>query len=266
MGLGYDGNVSHIGHAILHGAGLQHIAHGNPALRKPDPTQDGPAPMVPAVIERMRKAVGVATDKELAEQLDIKPSTPSSWRSRDKFPLDECLALAIARGISLDWLLFGDGESQRDAGPALDSGSLVDSSAPSGHRNIDRLKGFDTTPGPDRLIIPSAVLDARLADRDINVGALRWMVNPDPAMAPTFEKGALLLVDSGITSREAIEDGETYVIRFATRLLVRRIFILGEPGNNEYRLAGFRPKEGRRDLTGPDYLHLEIGGRVVDVI
>ncbi len=215
------------------------------------------SPLAASVIERMRNAVGVDTDKELAERLDVKPSTPSNWRSRNKLPLEECLHLATEQGLSLDWLVFGEGHSAR----GVDQGDAHpgDAELP-GHRALERLRGYDTTPGPDRLVVPELLLRARGVDDAI---PLRWMVNPGSGLAPRLPKGGLLLVDARVMTHDAIEDGETYVVRFAGRIIVRRIFVLGP---NEYRLRGDRERDDRRDLTGKDYEHLEIGGKVVDVL
>lgn len=153
----------------------------------------------------------------------------------------------------MDWLVLGVGPIFR--------GGHAEPAASAGYVSLTRLSGFDATPGPDNLEFPDFVVRQHVGSADVR--ALRWMVNPTDALAPRLPKGGLLLVDPSVTSHKDVIDGETYVIRMWGRVNVRRIFIIGQ---NEYRLRGDKELEGRRDLTGPDYKHLEIGGRVVDVI
>jgi hypothetical protein len=216
-------------------------------------------PDVGDVLERMRVLEGVKTDVELAKRLDMARSGPSAWRSRKRVTLETCVEFAAAKDVPLDWLLFGIGPSSRsDAGNfPIGSGEPV----PSGHIALARLQGFDATPGPDTLIFPELVVRQRaplISARD-----LRWMVNPTDSLSPRLPKGGVLLIDTSVTSHEGVQEGETYAVRMWGRVNVRRIFIIGP---NEYRLRGDSETEERRDLTGPDYQHLEIGGRVVDVI
>jgi len=62
-----------------------------------------------AIIDRMQKAAGVATDIALSAYFQRGKSTAGGWRSRNTVPLDECVTLAQRKGISLDWLLLGLG-------------------------------------------------------------------------------------------------------------------------------------------------------------
>jgi len=262
--LGYDGNVPDNWHAIPHGEGLQQVSKGNPSMRGTHPSKGGiPAfpegrstpPLAADVVDRMREVVGVRLDIELAERLNLGRSAPSNWRSRNRIPVEECLKLAVEKGVSLDWLLFGEGLEARDANDEWGA------DVPQGHVALAKLQGYDASPGPERLIFPEVVLRQRLPHGDL--GTLRWMANPTDALSPRLPQGRLLLVDTAVTDHESVVDGETYVVRMWGRVNVRRIFIIGP---NEYRLRGDSELEERRDLTGPDYQHLEIGGRVIDAI
>ncbi|MGE7139648.1 LexA family transcriptional regulator [Luteibacter sp. NPDC031894] len=224
------------------------------------PVENGPISMPTAgeVIDRMQEAVGVSTDVALSEELGLARKTTNNWRAREYKPLDFCLELAVQRGLSLDWLVLGQGEPLRGAPPAVaDDGTPV----PHAHVALQRLRAFDMAPGPDQLILPDLVVRRRVADGDVS--ALRWMVNPTDALAPRLPQGGVLLVDTSVSRHEDVVDGETYVVQMWGRINVRRIFIIGP---NEYRLRGDSELEERRDLTGPDYQHLTIGGRVIGAI
>ena len=71
------------------------------------------------VIDRLQHVLGVATDTAVGAHFGHATSTVSGWRSRHKVPYEECVNLAIRKGVSLDWLLLGLGEPLASA-PAGD--------------------------------------------------------------------------------------------------------------------------------------------------
>lgn len=62
-----------------------------------------------AVLARIRLALGVDSDSELCRHTGVNRQTLSNWRSRDSVPYTLCVTLSEDKGISLDWLLTGDG-------------------------------------------------------------------------------------------------------------------------------------------------------------
>ena len=62
-----------------------------------------------AVLARLKQVTGTKTDASLSSALQISPQTLSSWKGRDSTPYSLCVDLAQTRGISLDWLLLGEG-------------------------------------------------------------------------------------------------------------------------------------------------------------
>lgn len=68
-----------------------------------------------AVLARLKQATGTTTDVSLSSALQISPQTLSSWKGRDSTPYSLCVDFARARGISLDWLLLGEGPMLRPA-------------------------------------------------------------------------------------------------------------------------------------------------------
>ncbi|WP_349618355.1 helix-turn-helix domain-containing protein [Azotobacter salinestris] len=71
-----------------------------------------------AVLARLKVLTGCTTDTALASALGISPQTLSSWKSRDTIPYALCVEVADARGVSLDWLLVGEGPMTRGEGEA----------------------------------------------------------------------------------------------------------------------------------------------------
>lgn len=62
-----------------------------------------------AVLARMKLVTQSATDSGLSSALGVSPQTVSSWKGRDSIPYAICVDLANKHGISLDWLLVGEG-------------------------------------------------------------------------------------------------------------------------------------------------------------
>ena len=67
------------------------------------------------VLARLKQITGTKSDASLSSALEISPQTLSSWKGRDSTPYSICVEIAQARGISLDWLLLGEGPIQRPA-------------------------------------------------------------------------------------------------------------------------------------------------------
>lgn len=66
-----------------------------------------------AILARLKQITGTTTDAALSSALQISPQTLSSWKGRDSTPYSLCVDLAQVRGISLDWLLLGEGPMLR---------------------------------------------------------------------------------------------------------------------------------------------------------
>lgn len=77
---------------------------------------------VEAVLERLAGAVGAETDSELARRMSVNRQTLSSWRQRKSVPYANCIQVSEDWGLSLDWLLTGEGPVRRVAG--ANAGSL----------------------------------------------------------------------------------------------------------------------------------------------
>lgn len=70
---------------------------------------------VTAVLDRLKEHFGVTKDAELARELGTSPQTLSSWRQRNSIPYAMCVDLSMEQGVSLDWLLYGEGNRLRSS-------------------------------------------------------------------------------------------------------------------------------------------------------
>jgi hypothetical protein len=68
---------------------------------------------VRAVLNRLQRVYGVKNDNQLGERLKVNRSTLGSWVARDSVPYAICVEIAEEMGISLDWLLTGEGLMHR---------------------------------------------------------------------------------------------------------------------------------------------------------
>jgi len=69
------------------------------------------------VLTRLKQVTGTKSDASLSSALKISPQTLSSWKGRDSTPYSLCVDIAQSRGISLDWLLLGEGPILRQTSP-----------------------------------------------------------------------------------------------------------------------------------------------------
>lgn len=60
----------------------------------------------------MKTVLGIQLDKELSGALGGSRGMISVMKNRGTIPYDECVAIAVERNISLDWLILGRGEKE----------------------------------------------------------------------------------------------------------------------------------------------------------
>lgn len=72
-----------------------------------------------AVLERLMTVFSVESDSELARKLGVNRQTLGSWRSRKSIPYALCVNVSESEGVSLDWLLTGEGSMLRAGSEAV---------------------------------------------------------------------------------------------------------------------------------------------------
>lgn len=66
------------------------------------------------IIERMKQAISVREDKELALSLNVQAGTLSKWKTRNSLPIETLLEFAEHYQISVEWLIYGRSSQQLD--------------------------------------------------------------------------------------------------------------------------------------------------------
>ncbi|MGN6654753.1 MAG: helix-turn-helix domain-containing protein [Rhodanobacter sp.] len=64
---------------------------------------------VAGVMQRLRTLYGAATDAALSEAIGVPKTTLSSWRTKGRLPIEECVQAVRRFRCSWDWLLDGTG-------------------------------------------------------------------------------------------------------------------------------------------------------------
>lgn len=113
------------------------------------------------ILDRLRGALKLSNDTELATTLGIKKATLSNWRSRNS--LDWPLLFSFCKQMDLNWLVWGD---KTDA--------LQSQTAP------------HETPSNDALITH---LDSKLREKDKEIGNLREEIGRLKAHIEALERG-----------------------------------------------------------------------------
>jgi len=70
---------------------------------------------VTEIIERAKQALGIETDYELAELLEVTHSTIANWKRRGNINLIAIVTLCDS--VDAEWLLFGKGTQENSTDP-----------------------------------------------------------------------------------------------------------------------------------------------------
>ncbi|HAS64196.1 MAG TPA: transcriptional regulator [Vibrio sp.] len=63
------------------------------------------------VIERLMEATKTSSNQALADAFNLPKSTVGTWRHRDLVPFEVIVRLHLESGISIKWLVLGEGEA-----------------------------------------------------------------------------------------------------------------------------------------------------------
>ena len=173
------------------------------------------------VILRLKKALNISTDIELATYLGISKSTLSNWKARNT--LDLPLLFSLCEQISIDWLLTGKGEMLKNSTPKSPEVLIkkVDSNSKEGIPLIplDAVAGFPATDSSfaymescERYIIPE--FQDKGADFIIRVSG--------DSMIPLYYSGDLIACHK-IHDIRFFQWGTVYVLETSQGVLVKRV-------------------------------------------
>ncbi|WP_239683378.1 LexA family transcriptional regulator [Eikenella corrodens] len=170
--------------------------------------------MLLTMLERAKLALSASSDKDFAHKLGINASTVVGYKQRGVVPLEQCIKIAEQTGVSLDWLILGKGESDKNtaAGKATPSVVLVplyDVPVSAGHGSF-----FDS-----ENIIQQIPFDAEWLKReDLIAGRLACLPIEGDSMSPGLKTSDIVLID--LTHQRG--DG-VFVLRLNGALRIKRL-------------------------------------------
>lgn len=171
---------------------------------------------VAAIVDRMKVAIGVQKDKELAEYLGSSKSGPAVWKSRGSIPIAECIKVAQDKNCSLDWLVLGRGgfttigvESTITDSQAATAGDQV--AIPLFDMATYLIQG---AAGGAVVTVPRGVLE----EHGLCAGETMIVRAVGDAMADTITGGQYVIVDRRPRDTDGI-----YLVRFGEVLRIARL-------------------------------------------
>lgn len=182
------------------------------------------------VLGRISSVLGCHGDANIAEELGVQRTTVSSWKSRDKIPYEECWQVAQKTGISMDWLLSGTGQKERNQNlVASKSGEVsYQHELPDGVVGIPLLD-IAASAGGGTIVEDENVADLIFFDEvwlwqayGLRPRNLRIFQISGNSMEPTLRAGEMVLIDLSHTNEQRPSDG-IYVIRLEGGVLVKQL-------------------------------------------
>lgn len=211
------------------------------------------------MLERAKLALSASSDKDFAHKLGINASTVVGYKQRGVVPLEQCIKIAEQTGVSLDWLILGKGESDKNtaAGKATPSVVLVplyDVPVSAGHGSF-----FDA-----ENIIQQIPFDAEwLESEELIAGQLACLPIKGDSMSPGLKTSDIVLID--LTHQRG--DG-VFVLRLNGALRIKRLQWLADgrlrisSDNPIYETEYVDPNTPPDDFAIIGFCHTKIG-RVV---
>lgn len=177
-------------------------------------------------------------------------------KGESAIPVKALVKIAEATGVSIQWLATGEGEQESD-GKAQDESALDSEFALVPGYNVQVAAGSGVFPEDEQ---PSRKLAFRrkwLKYRGLNDTDLVLVFAKGDSMEPTISDNNTLLID---TSNQQLMDGNIYVIRVNSHLVVKRVQTLL---NRDIMLLSDN-KEYHPETLKPDQLQdLQVIGKVV---
>ncbi|MBE9528239.1 MAG: helix-turn-helix domain-containing protein [Proteobacteria bacterium] len=133
------------------------------------------------IIERMRWAGKLKNDSAVARKLSVTPQALSNYKKRGEMPTDLVLRFSKIYGLSVDWLISGEGEiylpGARDAeGGAQDYLQAAEEGEPYGAKRGQRSLDF-TNLSPDEIIYVGKLLKILRGSNPSNAAAIKFTVD-----------------------------------------------------------------------------------------
>lgn len=202
---------------------------------------------------------------DLVRATGAKAPSVSAWFSGETKSMKAATAAKAAQlyGCNPHWLATGEGEMVPAAG-AVQSPALLDAGLPDGAVRVPVLANAASMGGgidlaDEDVICGELTLTPQFVAeqlRPVRPGALRFIHGYGDSMAPTFNSGDVLLVDTDM--RDVKIDG-IYVLEAHNRLFIKRV---RQRLDGSYEISSDNPTHKTVDTLNGDH-QVEVKGRVV---
>ncbi|WP_082856573.1 S24 family peptidase [Marinomonas atlantica] len=207
------------------------------------------------VIERMIEAAGVKNSAELARLFNTSSSTVTNWKKRDTIPYKEVYELSRQCGVSMDWILTGQGDQQEER---IQIAPKEDDYFHLPHYSVEASAGHGS-------LIEAENIDQHLAFRESWVQRLGLksenliaIYARGDSMEPTVFSGDTLVIDKSMNT--VTSDGGIYVINYDGELFVKRV---QKQLNGTVAITSDNKNYGDIVIASADLNTLKIIGRVI---
>ncbi len=132
------------------------------------------------IIERMRWAGKLKNDSAVAKVLGVTPQALSNYKKRGEIPTDLVLRFANIYGLSVDWLLTGEGQMYRTGLAYVDETKRAEpgvgeATAPYG-KEAPRLPDLASL-SPDEIIYVGKLLKILRGQNKTAIYAVKWSMD-----------------------------------------------------------------------------------------
>ncbi|HHL38954.1 MAG TPA: hypothetical protein ENJ37_00425 [Deltaproteobacteria bacterium] len=143
------------------------------------------------VIDRMRLAGNIKRDSEAARTLGVTPQAFSNYKKRGEIPTDLVLKFAAIYGLSVDWLLTGEGEMHRSGNKLLEGETkhctiaMVETTRYDDKNHESRPRITDLSPlTPDEMVYVGKLLKILRGTNQFSIPAVKYNID---AILKTYE-------------------------------------------------------------------------------
>jgi hypothetical protein len=216
------------------------------------------------VMTRFAKAVGLTSDRAVADCLGISPNAYSNRKQRNSIPYEELINYLCTHNMGIESMLSpvcGPYEAKSSsAHPLMYERSNYESDEFSAvpRYNVQVAAGHGAINGAEEQLQPLAFRRDWLATRHLSPDMLAIVDVSGNSMEPYLKDGDMVLVDR---SQTTVTSGKTYVLRIDGHLLVKNLQLLPQGMVQVCSFnAGFAPYQV--DLSN-EALDMAVIGRVV---
>lgn len=201
-----------------------------------------------AILNRLKEALQLPNDKELANTLGISKAAISNWRKRNSIDLDR--VFSVCEQINIDWLLTGEGSMSNEELEPVGNAELLGIQVPAIAEATVPVRFFEPEPSATFKEFCEGMNESPetiniLPEQSDHIDELScvFKVSGD-SMAPQIQNGAKVLCREVIPSRWHYVRKGVIAIVYDDRFVIKRVEknCLDHIGDNYILLSSDNPE------------------------